>query len=211
MLFGCAFGRRSGQSMIETCLVLLLVGFIFAGALQISRISAAKEVLQYGASCGARAKTVGFNRWMVEKCIRAGTIANAGRMITPAFVNHSGLNLNIAPGKLWWSTIGMTPSSAQFAIERARMPDYLDSANNLRAQNILDYEDWDTISFDARADARYGSSLPDLNTRVQVTAHQDYPLNVPVARAFCADTNVSLTGEFEMEANYPLYLNDFLW
>jgi len=205
--------------MIETCLVIMLVGLIFAGILQVSRISAAHEILQYAASCGARAQAVGFNQWMVAKCIKAGSIANAGRMITPAFDNQTplrGMVPNRTPGSLWSAVVGMTPQSGQFNIERARLPDFLDSDNRLRAENILNYEYWDdgspnAVGFGVRLDGAYAGTQPSPDTRVQVTTEQEYPLQVPAHRAFYASDSLSLSGKFEMESHYPLYLNDMLW
>ena len=76
---------RAGQSLVESCLVIGLTCLLFFGLLQISQLFAAREVLYHAAARGARAKTVGFNRWMVTKAVRVGAIPNAGRMLVPEY------------------------------------------------------------------------------------------------------------------------------
>ena len=49
------------------------------------------------------------------------------------------------PGDLWTAALRAQPVSAQYAVERPRIPSYLDSHNHPRSQNVLDYADWDTI------------------------------------------------------------------
>ena len=78
-------GGEAGQSLVESCLVIALISFIFMGLFQISRLSAAREVLQHAAARAARARTVGFNAWMVPKVVRVAAIPNAGRMTEPLF------------------------------------------------------------------------------------------------------------------------------
>src|ERR1035437_1927236 len=74
---------RRGQAIIESSLVLALVCLVLFGLFEISQLFAAQEILDYAAARGARAETVGFNRFMVEKTVRVGAIPNAGRLINP--------------------------------------------------------------------------------------------------------------------------------
>lgn len=208
---GAGRSGTAGQSLIETCITILLLCLIFTGVMQVSRLFAAREILQYSAACGARAKTVGFNKWMVQKCIRAGAIANAGRMTMPAYEDQTvlrGLIPQRTPGQLWSDVLGMVPQSAQFGIERARIPDYLDSDNQPRANGILDYEDWDSIDARVQSDVGYVSGGAILDSGVRVELQQDYRLIFPGHRAFFAADSLTLDGDFEMENHYPLYLND---
>jgi hypothetical protein len=208
---GRALPRAAGQSLIETCVTILLLCLIFTGVLQVSRIFAAREILQYAAVCGARAKTVGFNKWMVEKCIRTGAIANAGLMTTPDFEDNTpmrGLVARRRPGQLWPEVIGMVPGSAQFAIERARISEYLDTDNEPRANAVLNYEDWDSIDSRVQSDSGLGGGAGAMDGDVRVSMAQDYPLRLPAHRAFFAADSLALTGEFEMETHYPLYIDD---
>ncbi|MDI6774941.1 MAG: pilus assembly protein [Verrucomicrobiota bacterium] len=145
--------RRSGQAIIETCMVMALTVLLFFGILQVARLFAAREVLDHAAARGARAKTVGFNRWMVEKSIRVASIPNAGRMITPIFDTadprlQAEMQEASSSGDLWERLLHITPSSAQRDIERVRIPEYMASYNDARAEYILNYSDWDTIRGD---------------------------------------------------------------
>ena len=67
-------GPRRGQALIESCLAIIVLCLVFAGLFQISQLFAAKEILDYSASRGARAKAVGFNEWMVRKVARVAAI-----------------------------------------------------------------------------------------------------------------------------------------
>ena len=205
--------RRSGQSLVETCLAVGIISLLFFGLLQISQIFAAREVLYHAAARGARARTVGFNHWMVTKVIRVASIPNAGPMTEPAYENINpalrALVQTGSPGAVWDSAVGAVPVSAQYDIERVRIPEYLDSANWPRSSYVLDYENWDSIY----ADFTGAGVLPEgvMTPTVQVRVGQDYPLWVPGHRAFYAADSVNLAGESEIENHYALYLDDMDW
>ncbi len=205
--------RRRGQSLIESCFAIALIGFLLLGALQLSQWLAATEVLHHAASRGARAKTVGFNRWMVNKAVDVATIPNAGRMITPPFENqHPQLRAlleNAPPGQAWDYALATTPGSPQYALERGRIPEYMAAENRARARFILDYAEWDTVSVqvyetDASGDGTGAQTL-------HVRARQDYRLWVPMHRAFYGADRVTLTADTWIENHYPLYLEDRDW
>ncbi|MFO7869920.1 MAG: hypothetical protein R6V03_00605 [Kiritimatiellia bacterium] len=211
---GMKTSRKSGQSLIESCLVILLICLIFAGVMQVSQIAAGREILHHAAARGARAKTVGFNYWMVKKAVRVAAIPNAGPMTTPAFENtDTGLRLALEtrrPGDLWDAVLGgeLQPSSAQYHIEAARIPEYLGSLHEWRARHILDYEDWDSVHFSTPL-LLFGTA--GFQPELEVGTSQDYPLWVPGHRAFYAADEVGLSGRCLMEAHYPLYIEDRAW
>ena len=111
--------------------------FIFLAILQVSLLFAAKEVTTHAAIRAARAKTVGFNYWMVTKVTRVASIPNAGKLVQPEYENVNpylrSLAANATPGEAWDYAIAAQPSSAQYEIERARIPEYLYAANMPRA------------------------------------------------------------------------------
>jgi len=208
---GFRAGSRAGQSLVEACLSIFLVGLIFSGLFQLSRILAAREVLTYAAACGARAKTVGFNQWMVAKVVRVAAAANAGRLVTPEFENRDDfLRRQLAelqPGLVWSRLLSTEPVSAQYEVERGRIPEYLDSPNAARARHVLDYEDWDSIRHAVETVSLIGPGellCPEM--RVEVS--QKYPLRCPMHRAFYADDFVRLADAVVMESHYPLYIDD---
>ena len=171
---------RRGQAIIESSLVLALVCLVLFGLFEISQLFAAQEILDYAAARGARAETVGFNRFMVEKIVRVGAIANAGLMINPV----------VAGGP-----------AAQSDVELARIPLYLGGENHGRLTGILDYDHWDSIA--PPACSLVGADL--MRERIG----QDYDLTgFPFSRAFCNDEILSLSGEAFIERHYPLYMNE---
>lgn len=119
-----ALRLTSGQALIESCLVIALICLILAGFFQLAQIYSAKEIISYACARGARAKTVGFNDFMVKKTVRVATIPNAGKMTFP----------EAQGGPL-----------GQMAIEHGRIPLYL-SAEWYMLDGILQYEDWETIN-----------------------------------------------------------------
>lgn len=207
-------GSRNGQSLIESCFVIALIGLIFMGLFQISQLFGAWEVLQHAAARGARAKTVGFNWWMVEKAIRVASIPNAGNMLEPE-VDTVDLNLRqlmaaaTHPGALWDDAVDSASGSPQYAIERARIPDYMAAATHSQAHYILDYEDWDTVrSGHAGALLMPGAALSD---SLRVSVEQHYPMVAPMHRVFYGADSVGLVGVSELENHYPLYIDDRNW
>lgn len=208
--------RRSGQAIIETCIVMALTCLLFFGILEVARLFAAREILNHAAARGARARTVGFNWWMVEKSIRVASIPNAGRMVEPVFDTadprlQSEMQAASSSGNLWERLLSITPFSAQYDIERVKIPEYLASHNHVRAAYVLDYSDWDTVR------GNHGDSpvLPDGTVApdgiIHTSVHQDFPMTLPMHRTFYADDSIPLHGDAYLENHYPLYLDDRNW
>ena len=101
----------------------------FLGMLQVSRVYSAGEVLHYSAACSARARTVGFNRWMVDKVCRVAAIPNAGRLLQPPVTSEDVLLREMVdklePGTVWDISMRSSPVSVQYYLERSRIPEYL--------------------------------------------------------------------------------------
>ena len=205
-------GAKDGQSLVESCIIICLIAFIFAGLFQLSQLFAAREILYHAASCGTRAKTVGLNWWMVEKAIRVAAIPNAGLMTTPVFTDQDltleGMVVTLRPGALWQRVLDIVPSSLQYNIEAARIPDYLASGNQIRGDYILNYVDWRTITGNHNNQPVGSGAAPAF---VDIQVAQAYPLRIPAHRAFYGADSVQLEGQSEIENYYPLYLNDMGW
>lgn len=185
LLFRRSTTSRAGQSLIESCLVLIIVCLAFFGVFQISQLFARQEVLHYAAARGARAKVVGFNQFMVFKTIRVGAIPNVGRLINP--VSDGG-------------------PAAQHAVEAARIPLYMGTEDASELDPILDYQDWDTAQ-----DVSWPlvSAFGDGTLRLRVG--QQVPLRYPFHRAFYAADSMDMTGESWLDNHYTLYLDDRNW
>jgi len=191
----------------------MLMFFIFFAILQISLLFSAKEILSHAAVRAARAKTVGFNNWMVTKVTRVASIPNAGRMIEPEFENINPFLRTIAesatPGDAWDFALTAEPQSGQYNLERARIPEYLYAANMPRALHILDYENWDSVhrSISGTDFLPDGTYSPEITVRTS----QRYPLWTPMHRAFYNDDFIDISAECTIENHYALYLQDMDW
>jgi hypothetical protein len=186
-----------------------IICLVFFGLFQVSQLAAAREVLYHAAARGARAKTVGFNRFMVSKAIHVAAIPNAGLMLEPEFTNEDWMLRDMVatmrPGTLWDEVLSNTdPSSLQQVLESARIPEYMGSENWARANYILDYEDWDAIRWSQPA------LVPD-GSIIDIHVSQEYPLRIPLHRTFYAADSVDVHGVSSIESHYPLYLDDQDW
>jgi hypothetical protein len=199
--------------MVETLLAMLVICLVFAGAFQVSSVLAAREVLQHAAARGARAKTVGFNRWMVEKCVYVAAIPTSGRLLEPPFENvNPALRQAVAdetPGGLWSRLLREQPVSSQAVLESARIPEFLAAENHPRSRFVLDYEHWRGRGIRHWVDT-LTSPGGDIETEasLRVAVAQNLPLTAPMHRAFYAADEVELRAESEMESHYPLYIED---
>lgn len=197
--------NRSGQSLVESAIVLGLLCLIFMGLMELARLGVSREILYHAAARGSRARTVGFNRWMVRKCVNVASIPNAGAMTHPGYRVNRGVAQDIRqkrPGELFLHFLGKDPGG--FAnVERARIPEYLAAENHLRAQQVLDYDRWDTINY------HLGGTLNSID--VQVSQDQSQWLWGPVHKAYYAATSLHMSVSSGIENHYSLYLNDKNW
>lgn len=202
---------RGGQAMVEACLVIMLLCLMFLGLFQVIQAYAFREVLDHAAARAARARAVGFNDWMVRKCMRVATIPNAGQLIQPAISSvDPALRRAIdtlSPGDLWDFALTSSPMSPQVATENALIPEYLASPHENQARQILDYEHWSDIWM-------YYSGVPE---NVAIRVRQDIPLMVAHADMEAGELTganpgtVRLIGRFNIEQHYSLYLDDMGW
>jgi hypothetical protein len=202
--------RCGGQSLIETCFAIMLICLMLCGLLQISQLFAAKEVLHHAAARAARAKTVGFNSFMVTKATRIAAIPVSGRMREPEFTNDDlplrAMLDTLRPGTLWDTILSsVTPSGLQYEIERARIPEYLGAEHWSTAHWVLDYEDWDALRVSLTASPGTGDPL------LRSSVRHRFPLWVPMHRTFYDADSVEIEGETRIENHYPLYIDDSYW
>jgi len=199
--------KCAGQALIESCLVIMIVCIILFSALQLSQLYAAREIATYAAGRAARAETVGFNRFMVYKTYRVGAIPNAGVMTTPVLAgpgsSAAGINWSVGNGLALWNTaLAGAPVAPMSAIENARIPLYMGAEEWGYLPAILDYADWDTLTY---------SSVRN-PTLVSAELSQSYSLtHFPLHRLYYAADTVPLTGECEIENHASLYLEDMGW
>ena len=136
-------------------LLLLLVLF---GLLQAALLLGGRDILHHASARAARARTVGFNDWMALKAARVAAIPVSGRMLTEQMGYDPGLD----------------GSSGEFEV--ARIPQYLEAEYDVRADYILDYEEWENghLHFGERPSLLGGGVL-------HYDAVHEMPLKMPLA------------------------------
>ena len=203
--------------MVESLVMMLVICQLFFGLFQLAHGFANREILRHAAARAARARTVGFNHWMVTKVMRVAAIPNAGRMLQPeeTFVDAPLRQAvdTLGPGALWDWALAATPDASRAVFERARIPDYLASENSARASYILDYERWDDIDGSGLGGGAGGT----LGHWMRIRLEQEYPLSILVRGLYdwvgvltpqLDSGTLTLRGEYEIEGHYPLYLDD---
>jgi len=212
------FSRRSGQAMIESVLVIILICLCFLAIFQYANLFAAKAVLSHAAARAARSRAVGFNHWMVEKSARVAAIPASGRRLTPpsAGVDNAittALSENRV-GDIWDLALDSSTRSTGTQMEIGRIPDYMDSINDPTADNLLDYELWDALTVDIDEPINLNGTTPGT---LRVTVRQRHPLLIalaPLAEGELRDAqgeDIGIEGFFSIESHYPLYLEDMNW
>ncbi len=204
--------------MIESVFVIILTCLVFLAAYQYAHLFACKTVLTHAAARAARARSVGFNQWMIEKSARVAAIPASGRRLTPP---PSGLDPAIAAalnqnrvGDVWDASLRATARSPGTQLEVARIPDYMDSINNPTAEQLLDYELWDTLSVEIDEPPNLtGTEAGTLTVHVR----QRHPLLIALEALAdgelrdAAGETFALGGFFTIENHYPLYMEDMNW
>lgn len=214
--------------MVESLVVLLVTCLLLFGLLQVSHAFAGREIMRHAAARAARARAVGFNNWMCEKVMRAAAIPASGKMIAPddgvpadeALIRAAARRRDgeIKDGALWDWAVESRASSARADFEKARIPGYLACENSARANAHLNYEGWGDISASGLGGGTSSGLVGDVLT---VRLKKRHPLSIFVRMlndwsGFAAGgadglNALTLRGDFDIEAHYPLYLDDQGW
>lgn len=169
--------------MLESIIVILTVCLVLFGLLQVAIVYTGQEVLHHAAARAARAKSVGFNDWMVDKAVNVAVIPNSGERLEPVIANYvnSGIPSDATPGEAMDIAFSRRPvmSSPAAAIESARIPEYLASENYGRSTYILNYEEWERGSISHRIDESFSE-----HGTIRAEVQQEFPLKMPFAGYF---------------------------
>ena len=168
--------------MIETVIVLFFLCMVFFWVYEYTTILTNHTVLDYAAARAARARTVGFNDFMITKTVRISTMATAGRCLTQDDEGNA-----LSTGTLV-----------------SRMGSYLQAENDAETSGILDFPYWrgHHLGWDC---SEPGGDVNELIMRVW----QSRPLygNGEDAEDAAIDgRDYKLTGEARIEGHYPFYL-----
>lgn len=173
--------RKSGSSLVESCIVLALLCLILFGILQVSYLIGSKDVLSYAAMASARSAQVGYNDFMLEKTARVISIPSAGPIINPNF-RRSGAPDSLTPGERWDRSLHGRVYSRQFYTERYRIPFYLGAEERSYLSGILDYDNWQAGDTLIQVSQLEGSQADAALLDVGVS--QNVPMVMPFAGVF---------------------------
>lgn len=196
--------EKSGQALLESFGIIMLLCMILFGMVQYVLMLTATEVIQYTADASVRARAVGFNRFMVDKVKHVASIPNAGPMRTPSRLpmgNADTWHL-LSAGQSFDAAIRSSPRSSQyFQIEQPTIPLFLGTRHSGQMYGILDYDDWRDGTHAVRGPyySRQGNLL-------RVTIMQDYPLRMPLWRAFSDNNQIQIRQEALLADHAELYL-----
>lgn len=207
--------------MIESIIVLMLMCVVFFGVFQLFYAAAARDILDHAAARAARARTVGFNRWMVQKAVRVAAIPVSGKMTMPGNLppdpGRQALADARTPGRAWDMALRSAPQSQIAQLENALIPEYLSTEHSNQARQVLDYECWECG--DARqldVDVREPSGLSTGGT-VEYKVSRTFDLLIAWIDLFrgvpsrTEPGTVRVEGSYEIESHYNYYLDDRGW
>ena len=136
-------GRRNGQAMIETVVVMFFLCVVFFLVYEYANLLNARTVVDYAAARAARARAVGFNDFMVTKTVRVATAGVAGECLS-----HDDKGDDLSTGALV-----------------SRMGSYLEAEWEGDTKGILDFELWESDKLGWSADEPGGENA-ELTMRV---------------------------------------------
>jgi len=169
--------------MVESIVVLFFLCIVFFLVFDYARLLICRTALDYAASRCARARTVGFNDFMVLKTARLGAMSVSGECLT----------------RINGDTI---PSTAALV---SRMGSYLQAESPAETDGILNFERWHNGKLgwscaEPRGDAG------ELTMYVWQRQNVFNILNPPCATTCDEAAELTLRGEAKIESHYPFYL-----
>ena len=205
--------------MVETVFTIILTTLLFLALFQYAQLFSSKIILTHAAARAARARTVGFNRWVMLKSARVASIPAAGRRLVPAY---SGVDPAITAalhenrvGDIWDLALHSNTRSPGIMLERGRIPEYMGTVNGPTAERLLDYELWDGLSVDIDESLSMDGTMP---SDIEVNVRMRHPLLLAMSALIDGelrdpedDEDIAIRGFFKIENHYPLYIEDANW
>jgi len=205
--------------MIESVFVIILTSLVFLAVFQYAQLFSAKMILTHAAARAARARTVGFNHWMITKSARVASIPAAGKRLVP---EYSGVDPAITAalrenrvGDIWDLALRSNTRSPGIMLERGRIPEYMGTVNNPTAEYLLDYELWEKLSVDLDEGLNLDGTTP---SDIEVNVRMRHPLLISLRALIdgelidaSQDEDIAIKGYYRIESHYPLYIEDANW
>lgn len=174
---------KDGQAMVESVIVLFFLCIVFFLVFDYARLLICRTTLDYAASRAARARTVGFNDFMILKTVRLGTMSVSGECLTK--INNDE-----------------TPSTAALI---SRMGSYLQTASSAETKGILDFERWNAGKTGWSC-AEPRSETGELTMNVWQRQPLFGVLDLSGGKTGDDAAEVTLYGQAKIENHYPFYL-----
>ena len=205
--------------MVETVFTVILTSLVFLALFQYAQLFSSKIILTHAAARAARARTVGFNEWMMLKSARVASIPAAGRRIVPAYAGvdpaiTAALQQNRI-GDIWDLALHSNTRSPGTMLERGRIPEYMGTVNNPTAEHLLDYELWDELSVDLDEGLSLDGTTP---SHLEVNVRMRHPLLLSLSALIDGELrdpeeneDIAIRGFYTIENHYPLYIEDANW
>ncbi len=171
--------------MVETIIVVFILTVVFLMLLDFGHLFTARIVLDHAAARAARARAVGFNRYMVLKTARVAAIPVSGKCLTP-FEDDDPFDVDA---------------------ELARMPAYLAAESEPYARAILDYELWPKVFIDVGADEKLVTATVAQDQPLRNDFERLYEGGLQVEHEKENGT-LPIAARFKIENHASLYLND---
>ncbi len=211
--------NQGGQAMVETVFTIILTSLVFLALFQYAQLFSSKIILTHAAARAARARTVGFNRWMMLKSARVAAIPVAGRRLIP---ERSGVDPAITValrqnriGDIWDLALHSNTRSPGIMLERGRVPEYMGTINGPTAEHLLDYELWEDLSVDLNEGFSLDGTTP---SDLEVNVRMRHPLLLAMSALIDGELrtpedgeDIAIKGFFKIENHYPLYIEDANW
>lgn len=176
---------RRGQSLVESCFVIILLCLVFFGFLQVALLYNHERALQFASFISTRSATVGMNPEVYSRTYRAAAIPASGQMEAP------------------WPDLSQRRQLVE--VEQPRNIDgyigrYL---NPLNSSGILRYEYWDPYQMNPVITAATATTL-------QESHQQPHPLQIlsesGLLGAFFDQDTLNFRSDVSIGCHYWLYL-----
>lgn len=172
------FAVRRGQAMVESVFAVLVISVLFVALFCVSYMTTVKTMTEYAASRVARAHTVGLNSFMCDKAARVALIPVAGKL-----TRFPGLATKDFIVELDEEEIEEIKDYDPYDCLLSAADIYMQTSDEAEAAGCLMFERWPSITV-----------RPGATSKVSITFElMDYP--------------VTISGESQIELNYPDYLS----
>lgn len=186
--------------------MIMLLSLILFGMVQYVMMLTATEIIQFSADSSVRARAVGLNNFMARKVNVIASSPNAGARTAPSAqttTNQGDWESNRNAGSAFRSSYGNVNGSTDDILY---FPQYLETLDVGRAVALLNYDRSPPL---AGPSAPFQISHPRFSfagNMIRAVVTQDYPLTMPLFRAFSDNDSIFIEAEAEFADHAELYL-----